>query len=201
MSYVITAPEIMTAAATDLTTIGSRLDAAHSAAAPALSVVSAAADEVSVGIAQLFTQHAQGYQALARHAAAFQGQFAQNLKTSAASYTSIEDAIASLLQGLQSSVGSFGTAVAAQIVRFDTALEQLFTSLLGKLLAVSFVVFSFPLLPLHILFIWSNRLLDRVYSRRIRWVGEICGRRLFHQRAGMHTVTKGFAKPVEFGVS
>jgi hypothetical protein len=51
---------------------------------------------VSVTIAHLFSQHAQDYQAAARQAAAVQEQFLQNLKASAAAYTSIEDAIVSL---------------------------------------------------------------------------------------------------------
>ena len=56
MSYVIAAPEIMTEAATDLATIGSTLSAAHlAAAAPTVAVLPAAADEVSAGIAHLFS--------------------------------------------------------------------------------------------------------------------------------------------------
>jgi PE family len=102
LAYVIAAPEMMEAASTDLAAIGSTLNAAHmAAAAPTVAVMPAAADEVSAGIAQLFSQHAQDYQASARQAAAFQEQFAQNLKTSAASYTSIEDAIASLLRSFK----------------------------------------------------------------------------------------------------
>jgi len=59
MSYVIAAPEIMTSAASDLATIGSNLSAAHTAAAArTLAVMPAAADEVSVSIAHLFSQHA-----------------------------------------------------------------------------------------------------------------------------------------------
>jgi hypothetical protein len=99
VSYVIAVPEMMTATATDLATIDSDLSAAHSAAAQAtLALTPAAADEVSVGIARLFSQHAQGYQALATKAAAFHEQLIQNLKASAVSYTSIDDAITSLLR-------------------------------------------------------------------------------------------------------
>jgi hypothetical protein len=66
MSYVIAATEMMTAAATDLATIGSNLSAAHTAAAaPTVAVLPAAADEVSASIAHLFSAHAQNYQALA----------------------------------------------------------------------------------------------------------------------------------------
>jgi hypothetical protein len=124
MAYVIAAPEMMEAASTDLATIGSTLNAAHmGAAASTFAVVPAAADEVSVGVARLFSQHAQGYQASARQAAAFQEQFAQNLKTSAASYTSIEDAVASLLQRLDAKVRYFEGA--------GTALRNIFVGLGG----------------------------------------------------------------------
>jgi hypothetical protein len=84
MSGAIAVPEVMTLAATDLATIGSNLSAAHAvAAAPALAVQSAAADEISTGVAQLFSQHARDYQALARQATAFHEQFVQHLTAGA----------------------------------------------------------------------------------------------------------------------
>src|SRR6516162_8957943 len=97
MSYVIAAPEMMAAAATDLANVGSDLSAAHSAAAQAtVALTPAAADEVSVGIAHLFSEHAHGFQALAGTASAFHGQFVENLKASAASYVSSDGPIYSL---------------------------------------------------------------------------------------------------------
>jgi hypothetical protein len=101
MSYVIAAPEMIAAAATDVATIGSNVSAAHMvAAAPTVAVVPAAADEVSAGIARVFSQHAADYQALAGRAAAFNDQFVQRLTAGAFSYASIEAAIASFLQDL-----------------------------------------------------------------------------------------------------
>ena len=101
MSHVIAAPQLMTAAAGDLATIGSAVDEAHAAAAPTTTAVAAAAaDEVSSSIARLFSEHAQDYQAVAARAAAFGDQFVQNLKSSAASYLTIEDFLTSLLRGL-----------------------------------------------------------------------------------------------------
>ena len=98
MSYVLAAPEMMTSAATDLATIGSDVNAAHTAAAaPTVALVPAAADEVSATIAHLFSQHAQGFQALAGQAAAFHEQFVGNLKASAGAYTSAEAAHAAAL--------------------------------------------------------------------------------------------------------
>jgi hypothetical protein len=113
MAYVIAAPEMMTAAAADLATIASNVNAANMvAAAPTVAVVPAAADEVSAGIAQLFSQHAQGYQALAGQAAAFNDQFVQRLTAGAFSYASIEAAIASFLQDLNVSADSFVSTIA-----------------------------------------------------------------------------------------
>jgi hypothetical protein len=99
MAYVIADPEMMTAAAADLATIGSNVNAAHMvAAAPTTSVIPAAADEVSASIAHLFSQHAASYQALAGQAAAFQEQFVQHLTAAAFSYTDVEAALAAFLQ-------------------------------------------------------------------------------------------------------
>jgi hypothetical protein len=76
-------------------------------------VVPAAADEVSAAIAQMFSQHAANYQALAGQAAAFNDQFVQHLTAGAFSYADIEATIASLLQPLTASVGAIGSAIGA----------------------------------------------------------------------------------------
>jgi hypothetical protein len=56
MSFVITAPEMATAAASDLGSIGSAISAANAAAAARTGrVLAAGADEVSQGIAALFS--------------------------------------------------------------------------------------------------------------------------------------------------
>jgi hypothetical protein len=99
MSYVVAAPEMMTAAASDLATIGTNLHAAHAvAAARTLAVIPAAADEVSASIAGLFSQFAQDYQALAAEAAAFEQQFGHLLAVSAEKYADDEAVIAEFLQ-------------------------------------------------------------------------------------------------------
>ena len=65
MSFVIAAPELVTAAATDLSNIGSTLSVANAAAVPPTTgVLAAAEDEVSAAIASLFSGHAQAYQVL-----------------------------------------------------------------------------------------------------------------------------------------
>jgi len=107
MAYVIAAPEMMTAAASDLASIGSNVDAAHMvAAARTTSVIPAAADEVSAAIASVFANHAQAFQGLAGKAAAFQDQFVQTLKNGGAAYaqteaTSAAGLVSQLLSGIQ----------------------------------------------------------------------------------------------------
>jgi hypothetical protein len=101
--YVIVAPEMMTAAAGDLATIGSDLSMAHAAAAVStVALVPAAGDEVSTGIAHLFSRYAEDFHGLGGKAAAFHEQFAQNLKTGAAWYTGIEKFRNALLQAVWS---------------------------------------------------------------------------------------------------
>jgi triacylglycerol lipase len=91
MSFVIAAPEMMTAAATDLATIGSDLSAAYTAAATQTTgVLAAAEDEVSAAIAALFSARGQGFHALGAQAAAFHDQFVQALTASAGSFASAE---------------------------------------------------------------------------------------------------------------
>ena len=71
MSYVIAAPEMMTAVATDLAGIGSYLGEANTAAAASTTrLITAAEDEVSAAIAKLFVAYGREYQAVAGLAAA-----------------------------------------------------------------------------------------------------------------------------------
>ncbi|MDR3740164.1 MAG: PE family protein, partial [Terracidiphilus sp.] len=93
MSFVIAAPELVTAAATDLANIGSTISAANAAAAaPTTGMLAAAEDEVSAAIAAVFSAHGQGFQALGAQAAAFHDQFVQTLTAGAGSYASAEAA-------------------------------------------------------------------------------------------------------------
>jgi PE family len=136
MSYVIADPQMMTSAASDLAAIGSNVDAAHMvAAAPTTSVIPAAADEVSAGIAQLFSQHAANYQALAGQAAAFHEQFVQNLTAGAFSFASIEASIAGSLSTMTGLPFSWLATLSPQ--QFLLALLglpiEIFTLSLGQL--------------------------------------------------------------------
>jgi hypothetical protein len=107
MAYVIAAPELVTAAATDLANIGSSLSEANAAAAaPTTGVLAAGADEVSAAIASLFSAHGQGFQALSAQAAAFHAQFVQALNGAGGAYAAAEAAnaspLAAVVQGAQS---------------------------------------------------------------------------------------------------
>src|SRR5262245_41818288 len=105
MSYLIAAPELMEAAATDLTRIESALNGANAAAATRTTVVrAAAADEVSVAVAQLMSRHAAEYQEVAEQAAAFHAQFVRAFNAASSAYAAAEAANAAPLQTLEQDV-------------------------------------------------------------------------------------------------
>ena len=119
MSYVMAVPELMTAAATDIATIGDTINAAHmAAAAPTGAVLPAAADEVSAGIAHLMSGYGQEYRALAGQAAAFHQQFVQRMTASAGAYASAEAGITSWLES------SFLGGLVGWYLRETIAFEQ-----------------------------------------------------------------------------
>jgi PE family len=124
MSYVMAAPGMLAAAATDVAAVGSTVSAAHMAAAPpTIAVIPAAADEVSAGIAHLFSRCGQDYHALAGQAAAFNEQFVQHLNSSAGSYAAAEAANAgSLLHVNASAASNVGTIAAAFPAQLSDAL-------------------------------------------------------------------------------
>jgi ABC-type phosphate transport system substrate-binding protein len=71
MAFVITAPSVLAAAASDLVHVGSAISTANAAAAGATTqIATAGADEVSAAIAALFSGHAQDYQRLSAQVAA-----------------------------------------------------------------------------------------------------------------------------------
>ncbi|WP_261901216.1 PE family protein, partial [Mycobacterium marinum] len=101
MSFVITAPELISAAATDLAGIGSTISAANAAAsASTTAIAAAAADEVSTAVATLFGTHAQQYQSLGSQMAAFHDDFVRILANGSNLYATAEATNASPLQPL-----------------------------------------------------------------------------------------------------
>ena len=102
MSFVIAAPEFVTAAASNLANVGWTISTANAAAAaPTTGVLAAGADEVSATVATLFGAHAEAYQAISAQTAAFHQQFVQLINSGAGSYAAAEAANASPLQSTQ----------------------------------------------------------------------------------------------------
>ncbi len=98
MSFVIAAPEVIAAAATDLASLESSIAAANAAAAAnTTALLAAGADEVSTAVAALFGAHGQAYQALSAQAQAFHAQFVQALTSGGGAYAAAEAAATSPL--------------------------------------------------------------------------------------------------------
>jgi hypothetical protein len=102
MSYVIAAPDMLGAAASDVAGISSSLSEANAAAAASTTkVIAAGCDEMSAAFASLFSSHAKAFQALSAQAAAFHSQFVQALHGGAGAYASTEAANAGPWQTLE----------------------------------------------------------------------------------------------------
>jgi hypothetical protein len=100
MSYVLTTPEMLAAAATDVGNIGSAISTASSnAAGPTIGLLPAAEDEVSAAIAKLFGAYGQEYQALVSQASAFHNDFTQALAGAGNAYLEAEAANSALTSG------------------------------------------------------------------------------------------------------
>jgi hypothetical protein len=114
LSFVTTAPEMVTAAAGDLAGIGATLgEAAAAAAGPTTSVAAAAGDEVSTALSRLFGTYGQQFQALTAQATAFHDGFVRLLNEGAAAYLNAEVANTAaatdpLLGGLTPTLGGAG---------------------------------------------------------------------------------------------
>ncbi|ORB47837.1 PE family protein, partial [Mycobacterium persicum] len=93
MSFLIATPEMLAAAASDLSGISGAINAANAAAAgQTLGILAAGADEVSAAVAALFGAYAQQYQALSAQATNFHDQFVQALSAGGLSYVAAEAA-------------------------------------------------------------------------------------------------------------
>ena len=93
MSFVFALPDVLGTATTNLASLGSTIRSANAAAAiPTTGVLAAAEDEVSAAIAEMFSAHGQGFQAVSAQAAAFHSEFVQALTAGAGSYVSAEAA-------------------------------------------------------------------------------------------------------------
>lgn len=95
MTFLSAHPEMVSAAAVNLQSIGAAMSAGNAAAAgPISGVIPAAADEVSVLTAAQFAAHAQRYEAVSTRAVAIHELFVATLAASAASYAATEAASA-----------------------------------------------------------------------------------------------------------
>ncbi|BBY52987.1 PE family protein [Mycobacterium koreense] len=93
MSFLFTQPEFLTAAAAELSGIGSAVHAGNTAAAgPTTGIFPAGADEVSMLTTAQFVAHAQNYQTVAAQAAAIHEQFVALLSGNADAYAVTEAA-------------------------------------------------------------------------------------------------------------
>jgi len=116
VSFVVTEPEMVTAAAERLAGIGSNLGEATAAAAgPTTGVAAAASDEVSIAISEVFGRFGREFQVLSTQAAAFQDEFVSLLNGGAAAYlgTELANAEQSLMTGLPAATAASGLAAAA----------------------------------------------------------------------------------------
>jgi len=103
MSYVLTAPDMLATAASDMESIGSALStAATDAAGPTTDLAAAAEDEVSAAVARLFGAFAQEYQAVIAKAAAFHSEFTQALTAAANAYAHAEATATALVSNASS---------------------------------------------------------------------------------------------------
>jgi PE family len=143
VSFVVAEPETLTAVAGDLAGIGSTLQqATTAAAAPTTGVATAAADEVSIAVSQLFGNYGREFQALSAQAAEFHAEFVSLLNGGAAAYLSAE--IANAEQNLVPGMGPWAPAAATT----GGPYQQLFANTAANLQALgsTWAAHPFPLL-------------------------------------------------------
>ena len=93
MSFVSIVPEILSAAADNLQSVGLRIQAQNTAAlGPTTGVAPAASDAVSALTAMQFAAHAHAYQSVSAQAAAIHQMFVTTLAAAATSYANTEAA-------------------------------------------------------------------------------------------------------------
>jgi hypothetical protein len=128
MPSLITQPQLITVAASDVADIDSAVGAAKAAAAgPTSDLVVAAQDEVSAAVAELFGGYGKEYQAVLKQAAAFHEEFAAALATAANAYAQAEAANASAISGALGQLTSpiHSSLVAAPVAPTPTVMSPL----------------------------------------------------------------------------
>ncbi|WP_156452560.1 PE family protein, partial [Mycobacterium gordonae] len=108
MSFLFAAPDVLAAAANDVSRIGSALGAANAqAVVPTVNLLPAAADEVSAAIAALFADYAEQYRAVSVEVELFRERFAQLLASGSSTYAVAEAANGNLLQQIEQATLDF----------------------------------------------------------------------------------------------
>lgn len=145
MSFVVTTPEYVAAAAGELAGIGSNLrDATATAAIHTTGVAAAARDEVSIAISRLLAAYGQEFQSASAGAAAFHSEFVSMLNGGAWAYLSTE--ITNAHQGVLNAAQTAPRAAAASISA-DAYLQLInHTSTNLNSLLSTWVADPFPLL-------------------------------------------------------
>jgi hypothetical protein len=136
MSFVVTVPELVEAAAQDLSGIRSALgEATAAAAAPTTGIAAAGADEVSTAIATLFAGYGQEFHALSAQAAAFHQEFVNLLNGGANAYLETEAANAeqTLLNSLSAPAQSLSGQIKADVQGFSNSISGAPAAALGAL--------------------------------------------------------------------
>ncbi len=130
MSYLVTTPDWVTAAAEDLAGIGSSLQTATTTATmPTTGIAAAAADEVSAAIAQAFGGFGQEFQAVSAQVSSYHADFLRLLNGSASAYVSAEMAsAAAVLRNAPSAAPAVPGGAYGQLIANTTANLQALSS-------------------------------------------------------------------------
>ncbi len=148
MSYVLTAPDLLASAATDVDGIAATLQVANSAAAALTSgLLAAAQDEVSAAIAKVFSAYGQEYQAAIAQASAFHTEFTRALAAAGAAYAQAEAANASMITaGVSDALTAITTPI--QSLLGPAAIGTGGAGSAGALTAVSSTLMADPVVAL-----------------------------------------------------
>ena len=132
MSSVLALPGAMSAAATEVLSIGSVVATANQSVAGATTAILAAADdEVSASIAAWFSGHGQSYQALSAQLTDLQERFGQAFSGAGGAYAAAEAANASLLETFDIVALEIQQAPSALVTEFTRLTTTIFTEIFG----------------------------------------------------------------------
>ena len=137
MTFLITTPDIIGRAATDLADIGSTLGLANfSAAPPTTGILAAAQDEVSIQIAATFSRYAEDFQRVSRGASAYHASFVQALHSAAGAYAAADISLAGVFNAVvyQPTYTAGQAWITSRVGEFvdDTFINPIGQALIGR---------------------------------------------------------------------